>query len=748
MGLEYQDGSILYIKEEIFVNCLKQNALPDDDFNEKNSGEHDCIVGHDADRPARHPPLHPQYAPTVNGNQAIDYRATDRDDMVSFNIQRDERPLGTAGGIHVFQEEMIPQRRPTIDCNQSSDWRNPTICGHSPSISFASANGGGFITPSNISSSKLHNPQQESNEFYWDGEILYHIKDGKRRRLANFSCIIVRKYLLKSRRCEDIEMVRVKYIRTGGATEEIDIQLCKYAEENYSALVRKHPEFRLYSDSGQAKQLYRQYSSECFEASSGITWEICYVEPGWQKIGENTWHYFSERDEQCRSNRKLAPLDNIDLRDLALYASKILKIARLQVMLPTLLTIHHGVTKALLEDAGYTEDFITIFVGSTGSGKSYLARAFFTYFDGDFINFESTDCAIDIEMTKRIDAICVIDDLKSGNAKPLVNKLERVLRQIGDSVGRKKAVNRGSMQEREQEQVSVRCGVVITAESDPDALQESGVLRTLAISVRQGELTSSPLLKTFRDDIVLAHKSGRFAPLDKYMTAYIHFLEENYAFMVDVIAHMDFTPPPTIRPRQATVYRMMAIQAWLVLHFWQWCGLLPEEQAQSVLVSQWLPVLTEVLLDNFERGAKADPVILFLRAVSEGIASHRLLIADSKEVLNNSSTNYTGYWDDKVLKLLPDAVFDFVGRYYSSLEIQFVETQKGLLEKLYRKGGILEVYEQKDHKAKLLKKAKIRDVTVSVLCLRWDVVEQVLSEADASDRENEEEKTKEVFENE
>lgn len=671
----------------------------------------------------------PKYTPTTMGNQAIDYhQANNQEDVVRFDTQRVSDSSITREGIHRYQGDAIPCMESTVDCNQALDWRDPAAQGHSSLLLFVSGICGGLVPSGNSSMSVLQNLQQ-GDEFVWDGNCLHNVRKGEKIRLANFYCTIVKKYLLKSIRYADVQMVRVRYTRVGEKSVELDMPLSKYVDGNYTELVQKHPAYRLYPDSGQHKQLYKQYSSERFEASDEVALEIHYLDPGWQKTGENSWHYFSSRDEQCYSNRMFAVLDCENLRELADYAYKILGIARPQVMIPTLLVMHHGPTKALFENAGYTEDFVTIFIGSTGSGKSYLARAFFTYFGGEFINFESTDCAIEIEMAQRIDAICVIDDLKAGRAKPLVDKLERVLRQIGDSVGRKKAANGGAV----QEQASIRCGVVITAESDPDALQESGILRTLAVFIEPGELTSSSLLKEYRDDIVLTHKAGKTARLDAYMTAYVDFLEKNYVSLVEAISHKDFTPPPTIRPRQATIYRILAIQAWLVLRFWQWCDLLSEVDAESMLFSQWLPVLQEVLLDNGERGMKADPVILFLRAISEGIASHRLPIANNKEALNESSTNYAGYWEDgKLLKLLPDVAFEFVSRYYAGLGIQFVETPKGLLKKLYEKEGILDVYEQKGHKAKLLKKAKIRDVSVSVLCLRWAVVEQVLSEAETS----------------
>ena len=67
----------------------------------------------------------------------------------------------------------------------------------------------------------------------------------------------------------------------------------------------------------------------------------------------------------------------------------------------------------------------------------------------------------------------------------------------------------------------------------------------------------------------------------------------------------------------------------------------------------------------------------------------------------------------------------------SKLGIKFIETQNGVLTRLHEKGGgILEVYDQKEHKAKLLKKIKIHGRSVSVMCLKWPAVEKVLEEAD------------------
>ena len=660
----------------------------------------------------------PRYKPTIQQRQAADGRTVpDESDRVFYDAQS-VRSRGACPVIKLTRGE-IPHYSPTAEGVSFEDGRAPRQ-GHCSLIQYGPE-------PPLVTILPTANPPLErgNSAFVWENPVLYSMHGGKRYRLANFYVEIIKKYHLIGRD-SSMDWIRVRYTSTNDHSVEIDMPVAKFIKGVYSELISQHPEFRLYSDSGRHLQLFREYCSELFEVSVGmIEWESYFLLCGWHER-HGTPHYYSALDENCLSNRMLARLDGVNLGDLAMYGHQILSIADLEVMLPILLAMHYGPTRALFEDGGHHDNFIFLIIAPTGSGKSYVARTFFTYFGGGFINFEATDRAIELEIANRMDAVCVIDDLKSGRDKEAGKKVEHVVRQVGDSIGRKKSVKGGM----EQEQVCVRTCVIITAEDDLDELQPSGKYRTLAVHIRQGDLPKSGLLKRYHDDVVLAHNAKELALLDYYMTAYIRFLEEHYKRLVAFIARMDVDIPP-LQPRQATIYKILVAQAWIVLNFWQWCRMLASDEGDRILQEQWIPALRKILLSNEQRGKVMDPVILFLRAVSEGVASRRLAVAENRRAFEDSADKLAGYWEVDVLKLLPDIAFEFVCKHCAGLGIKFAETQTGILDKLHSKGGILDVYEQKGHKAKLLKSVKLRGTSTRILCIRWKAVEELLLKADS-----------------
>ena len=89
--------------------------------------------------------------------------------------------------------------------------------------------------------------------------------------------------------------------------------------------------------------------------------------------------------------------------------------------------------------------------------------------------------------------------------------------------------------------------------------------------------------------------------------------------------------------------------------------------------------------------------------------------------------NFIGFWSGLNLMLRSDLSFDYVLKYYGRQGQMFPESLQGVLNKFYEL-GLLEVYEQKDHKAKLMKTVKIGNVNQNFICLRWHMVETLLNQ--------------------
>ena len=130
---------------------------------------------------------------------------------------------------------------------------------------------------------------------------------------------------------------------------------------------------------------------------------------------------------------------------------------------------------------------------------------------------------------------------------------------------------------------------------------------------------------------------------------------------------------------------------------------------------------------NEKRGKEAEPYILFLQAISQALRSGK--IASSKSSYEDSYyvNHLIGYKDFPNMILYPDSAYDYVVDYYNRLGKVFTESPKALWNKFYSL-GLLEVYEQKNHKPKLFKQVKVKRASVYCLCLNWRSVEVLLNQ--------------------
>ena len=560
-----------------------------------------------------------------------------------------------------------------------------------------------------------------SSEFTYnesDG-VLYWCQPntGNYKRLANFEIVIKRRYALVSY----YGMVeRLALMLRGRNVRELEISLSEM-----SLLMQKieksFPEYRLYPDSRQQGILFRQYVSEVYEKTAvTLPVDLVYQESGWHLTPLNVPHYYSGNDTvNCLSSFRLANQFNFTPQELVEWTIGVLSIGSMEVMLPLLIHAHLGYTLKLYEDAGYNEQYILALIGASGSKKTSLARVLFCLFGEVMVNFMSTDRAIELDLMKRQDSTLLLDDLSSGSDKFLAGKFEKILRQLGDSIGRKRSINGGM----EQDVVKTRCAVLLTAETDIDALSKSSKLRTLAVNIGINTLDSAALYR-YQQDEVMAHAAGQWSKLEQYMTLYIQFLEGNYSQIVQnlAIARSEPVPREFSFSRQATIFKMMSSQAKLMTDFWR--IYFPVADAEVfAMYSDFVGVLVYLIGQNELRGQKVEPYVLFLQAIKYGLSCEPIVAQDKSSFVIG---NFIGFWSGLNLMLRSDLSFDYVLKYYSRQGQMFPDSLQGVLNKFYEL-GLLEVYEQKDHKAKLMKTVKIGNVNQNFICLRWHMVETLLN---------------------
>ena len=561
-----------------------------------------------------------------------------------------------------------------------------------------------------------------SSEFTYNesDSVLYWCQPntGNYKRLANFEVVIKRRYALVSY----YGMVeRLALVLRGRNVRELEISLSDMTLL-MQRIEKSFPEYRLYPDSRQQGVLFRQYVSEVYEKTAvTLPVDLVYQESGWHLTPLNVPHYYSGNDTvNCLSSFRLANQFNFTPQELIEWAIGVLSIGPMEVMLPLLIHAHLGYTLKLYEDAGYNEQYILALIGASGSKKTSLARVLFCLFGEVMVNFMSTDRAIELDLMKRQDSTLLLDDLSSGSDKFLAGKFEKILRQLGDSIGRKRSINGGM----EQDVVKTRCAVLLTAETDIDALSKSSKLRTLAVNIGINTLDSAALYR-YQQDEIMAHSAGQWSKLEQYMTLYVQFLEGNYSQIVQnlAIARSEPVPREFSFSRQATIFKMMSSQAKLMTDFWR--IYFPVADAEVfAMYSDFVSVLMYLIGQNELRGQKVEPYVLFLQAIKYGLSCEPIVAQDKSSFVIG---NFIGFWSGLNLMLRSDLSFDYVLKYYSRQGQMFPDSLQGVLNKFYEL-GLLEVYEQKDHKAKLMKTVKIGNVNQNFICLRWHMVETLLNQ--------------------
>lgn len=481
-----------------------------------------------------------------------------------------------------------------------------------------------------------------------------------------------------------------------------------------------HPEFYVTS-SPNAKNLLGEYISEAFEMQmSDKGMKTRYEVSGWQKEDEGKFRYVSGRDKDCCSNRILPALDSFNHQTTINFMKGIFSIAVPELMVPLFLHLHAAYLAGLFQEAGMPIQYIMDILGPTGSRKTALAKLLFLAFDNkDVVNFQSTMRGIELSLEQAYDSTAVLDDLNNASDKPSVEKLERIIREIGDTAGRVKSTNGG----KDEERTAMRVGLVVTAESTLDVLPQSSRLRNLGLVI-DGQTIDNQALAKFQKKKSEAAAAQKPNFLENYLALFISYVEEHAPGIVYAIRERK-VPFLTLKfYRQAEIYTQLALTARFVLDFWSEV-LGPSEQIE-VLYEAWIATLQKVMKQNQLRNSAGDPVLLFASAVTQLVTTGRLHISNSRKEYETESES-VGYWQDEsnFLILDPQAIYKEVVRYYKDAGQAFVISQQDLYSALIDR-DLSEGYPQKDHKAKPLKRIKLNETMLSVLCLRWANVKRLV----------------------
>lgn len=248
---------------------------------------------------------------------------------------------------------------------------------------------------------------------------------------------------------------------------------------------------------------------------------------------------------------KLANIEGIELAEICKQGLGILDVGDMDVMLPLFLQMHLGYMAKLFIDAGYPIQHVFGIGGASGSRKTSIAKALYTLFGTEPLNFEATSAAIEKHMSEACwDRNVLIDNVYDDDDQNIKAKLSTIIWSMGDSIGRSRTRGAGT----KLEQFVYRDSCIITSESLLERLQLSERLRCVFVQFTD-ETINNEKFQPFRDDPHI---------MEKYITAFIHYVEKHYQKIVDFIQGYRSPVSELVHDRLKETFRNFAVMANIV----------------------------------------------------------------------------------------------------------------------------------------------------------------------------------------
>lgn len=503
---------------------------------------------------------------------------------------------------------------------------------------------------------------------------------------------------------------------------DFSVPINKYSDF-YKLLKKEIPKANIYVDSGRGESYFSEYLSAILEEKEdSLPVEDIVETAGWHMVN-NKMHYYSTADKNCKSGRKLANLDMENHMAVFCGGWEILSIADPLISVPLFLMAHAGYVYQLLRDANIPVQFVFDIVGVTGSRKTSVAKVLYQLFQqNNLFNFMATDRAMEVVTEENRDAMVILDDLSNTANKAHVSKFEKFLRQIGDQEGRRRTTDGG----QHLNVVDTQCAVVMTAETYIYDMETSSKLRNIAVFLDKDTIQNDILTRYQKNQYRAIHNKEP-SIMDKYMTLFIRFVEENYESLVEELIAYEL-PPLNIKfyrlNESRKVFHSIAL---LVLKMAGTMGMF-DDSVLAEKFSSWKNIIDQVILDNQNLCSETEPYILFLQAIVGKLARKEIQIAVTREVYEKCPTAYVGFEDKAkgVIKLEPRKTYESVCKYYQASQSPFTRSESEIYGVLLSKGVSEGYRDGKRKRLRALKYVMINGCKLPFLCLKKSVMESML----------------------
>ena len=354
--------------------------------------------------------------------------------------------------------------------------------------------------------------------------------------------------------------------------------------------------------------------------------------------------------------------------------------------------LHAGFLTELFSEAGYPIREGLFLYGKTNSGKTTLACTLSVWNRTKAIlnpesNFYSTGTSLEKNLSLYKDSLQLIDDVFStstrAKASELAQKVETIVRYIGDSAGRGRCDNKLNSLNT----YPPRGLVVMTGEGLPKG--ESTVSRLISLNLKKESIDSE-----FLD----YHKHNPKV-LGTHFYYFIDWIAANYDEIVRFISE-NFHPRRKVykemkvgRTRDALI--TLDLTAMIFGKYASDCQLLAESDVEW-FVRDLIGLNYQALSVHYEMFKEENPCYMFLNAIQEGELVGKIHFRPRGNFEGIYKGNHIGFEDEDYLYLIPDATMSFLTSHYRALNRFYPLGKDATLEALAYENLIL--YEQKEDK--------------------------------------------------